>query len=164
MRIIKTIQPSWGPSSKPHIVDPVIATLAVPVYYVTERGPVLQAKGIVCARAFAQTVLRVTEDWAMQYGFGLAHIGVYNPRKARLKNGSPITPERWSNHAYAEAWDFKGITDPHGELLDLNAMIAGCPKKLLELVSGCRAAIVAVHRRPEIVDEGRWEHIGMFPA
>ena len=164
LKITKTTQPAGGPADKPRLVDPVVAGLNVPVYYMTsDRGPVPSMRGIVCTRAFAETVLTQLEEFARKYGFGLVHIGVYVARKARHADGTPIVPVRWSNHSFGEAIDFKGIITQHGEgdLLTVPQMETGCPAKLKELLDKCRSAINGIGRRPEIVDDGGWYHLGI---
>jgi hypothetical protein len=163
MKKVTTGQANWGPANKPTVVAPVIATLAVPVYYNGGDG-LRAANGIFCADLFASTVLTVMEGWAKKYGFGIVDLGVYNPRMARHMDGTPIIPARWSNHAFGLAMDFDGIMIvSSGAYLNIAQMQAGCPAKLKELVDGCTAAIIASGRKPEIVPEGgTWIHIGIW--
>lgn len=165
MRIRRTTQPGGGPEWKPLVKTPVVVTLDVLVFYCTERGPVPSLRGIMCGKVFAATVLTEMNRILGGYGFALVHIGVYVPRRARKADGTLIRPARWSNHAYGEAMDFKGIITERGEgkFLDIAAMKRGCPKKLREILEACESAICARNRRPEIVDEGGWIHIGLWP-
>jgi len=166
MKIISAGQPKWGPANKPKIVSPVVATLDVPVFYATERGPIPSARGIICGQAFAETALLQLSTWCQEYGFALVHVGVYNPRQARKRDGSLIQPARWSNHAYAEAMDWAGIITSLGEgqWLRPRPMRAGIPAKLAEVLATCENAIRQAGRCPEIVDEGGWIHVGVWPA
>lgn len=144
------------------MINPVTVTLDVPVYYVGERGSV-PSKSIFCAEAFARSVLPALQEIAQRQKWGIAHIGVYNPRKARHKDGTPITPARWSSHAYAEAMDFKGFVDQNGELLTIKELKTKYVGITAGVIRTCTIAIQGIGRRPEIVDEGDWLHIGLWP-
>ncbi len=168
MNLKATSQPTWGPGNKPTLQRPVMATLDIPLFYLTQRGPVLWPHSILCDKVFATTVLAEMNDFARQYHFGLVHLGVYNPRMARRKDGTLIVPHRWSNHAYGKAMDFAGIVtqDGEGDYLPISKMRStahGCPKKLRDVIRDCDAAIRGAHAVPEIVDEGRWLHVGFYP-
>jgi hypothetical protein len=168
MFLKKISQP--GDESEPKVPDPCVAKLDVPVYYLGANGTIPSTRGITCDRTFARVILAEVERWATRYGFGLVHLGVYNPRPARKRNGEIITPKRWSNHAFGIAIDFAGITvpanvsdeNPHG-FMSIDEMQAGCPAKLAELMDRVRRVIIAASRRAEIVDEGGWIHIGLWP-
>jgi len=163
MHIIPTIQPAWGPPGRPEIEDPVIARLTVPVYYAGEHGLIPSVNGILCARLFAHTVLLEMERFALEEQAALAHVGVYNPRKARHADGSPIVPERWSNHAYAMAMDWKGLLyADQRAYLDIPGLKREMPQGLECFLDACRHAIAKTARRAEIVDEGGWIHIGIY--
>ena len=146
----------------PQFDDPVNATLDIHVYYVTDDGLIAGARKFFCDRVFAVTVLKEIEKFCIKYGFSACHIGCYNPRFARLKNGQEIKPRRWSNHAYGLAIDFKGIKDNNGKYISYEMMKTACPAKLAELVANIKTAIVAKGRRPETVDEGQWLHAGIW--
>lgn len=163
MQIVTTGQPQ-GPDNKPQIHDPVLVTMDRPVYYVTERGPTVSTHPLFCGRAFAVSVLDVMRDQLEASGWSIAHVGIYNPRQARHKDGSLIKPARWSNHAYAEAMDFKGLVGANGKLVSIADMKQKFPEVLERLKEGCEKAIAALGRRAEIVDEGGWMHIGLWPA
>ena len=164
MRIIATSQSTWGPPDKPRVANPVKATLTIPVFYATERGPVPYTQPIFCGRVFAETVLKALERCCLGWQFGLVHIGLYNPRKARKADGKVIRPVRWSNHAYGEAMDFKGIVTNlgQGRFYNIKRMQWGCPSKLGDVWTGCEEAIESKGLRPEIVDEQDWLHIGIW--
>jgi hypothetical protein len=164
MKIVETRQPAGPPEDKPAVASPVLVTLDRPFYYVSERGPVPSAHPLFCGRAFAETVLAVMHELLEGQGLAVAHVGVYNPRFARRANGKPILPKRWSNHAYGEAMDFKGVVeegDP--DLIGLDAMRRRWPDLLPALAERCGTEIKRIGRRPEIVDEGGWLHIGLWP-
>jgi hypothetical protein len=165
MTIEPTQQPSDGPADKPIVKNPVRVTMDLPLFYATERGPVAWNHSIFCGKAFADTVLKQCSEILTEYNYALVHLGVYNPRQARHKDGSLIQPPRWSNHAYAEAMDFKGVITDGGEgtFLDIAAMKSTCPDKLQRLLDACHDSIVALGRKPEIVDERGWYHIGLWP-
>lgn len=158
-------QPGGGPSGKPLIKNPVKVTLDIPVYYATERGPRPWHHSILCGKAFADTVLRECEIILQDQSLALVHLGFYNPRQARRKDGTPIQPPRWSNHAYGEAMDFKGVITNSGEgdFLEIADMESTMPDTLNEIMKSCGIAITAAGRRPEIVNEGGWVHIGLWP-
>lgn len=165
MEIKASAQSVDGPPDKPAVENPVKVTLDVPVYYMTERGPLLSKRAIFCGKAFADTVLRELNAILAAANCGLLHLGVYNPRQARKKDGTPIVPVRWSNHAYGEAVDFKGVVrnnDPD-DYLDVAGMRNRASDLLASIQAKCSAAIEAAGRRPEIVDEGGWVHIGIWP-
>lgn len=164
MNIQPTQQPSQGPAGKPLIANPVLVTMARPVYYVTDRGPIPSTHPILCGKAFANTVLLVMSRCLEAAGWSIAHVGVYNPRQARRKDGSLIKPVRWSNHAFAEAMDFKGIVGDDGKLISIGEMKQRHPELLAQLRDGCEQAIRGIERKAEIVDEGGWLHIGLWPA
>lgn len=165
MKIEDTQQPSYGPPNKPLIGNPVKVTLDLPIFYATERGPVAWPHSILCGQAFAETVLTDCERILKNYNYALVHLGIYNPRYARRKNGTDIKPLRWSNHAYGEAMDFKGIIADSGEgdFLDIESMMSKCPDRLDEIIDACLKAINAIGREPEIVNEDSWYHIGLWP-
>ena len=160
MKLAKAPQPARAKGA-PAIVQPVFATLAVPVYY-TGSSTLQATERILCASAFAELVLRPMEDWAQKYSFAVCHLGVYACRRARKADGSPIVPVRWSNHSTGCAIDLSGIRTADGERLDIAQMKAGCPAKLHELQLACAHTITAAGRRAEIVDEGGWLHIGIW--
>jgi hypothetical protein len=165
MEIKASTQSTDGPPDKPQVENPVKVTLDVPVYYMTERGPLLSKRAIFCGKAFADTVLKELNAILGEAKCGLLHLGFYNPRKARHKDGTPIVPARWSNHAYGEAVDFKGVVrnnDPD-DFLDIAGMKQKAPELLAKIQTRCAAAIETAVRKPEIVDEGGWFHIGIWP-
>jgi hypothetical protein len=161
MEIIPTGQQAGPPRGKPHVVNPVKAKLNIPLYYNTERGPVPWNHGIYCSHVFAATVLGPLEVLFERNNWGLCHIGFYNPRLARTKAGKTIQPERWSNHSHGLAVDFKGTVDEDGKLTTVRQLKA---KGLLDdIVGPVQTAILKANRKPEIVDEGGWLHIGIWP-
>jgi hypothetical protein len=165
MEIQASVQSDSPPPDKPLVENPVKVKMDVTVYYQTERGPTLSNSRIFCGKAFADTVLTEINAIMQEHGLGLVHLGFYNPRKARKKDGTPIVPTRWSNHAYGEAMDFKGVVrgnDPDN-FADIAAMKQQLPEILQRIQTRCAAAIEAAGRRPEIVDEGGWFHIGLWP-
>ncbi|MBD9358619.1 hypothetical protein [Methylomonas albis] len=166
MQIQATDQSHDGPSNKPQVDTPVLAKLDIPLFYATERGPIPWQHSVFCGKAFAETVLTECEKLFQDNNYGLVHIGVYNPRQARHKDGTPIIPIRWSNHAYGEAMDFKGVyTDNgNGEFLGIARMKAEIPGFLNSLHTACETAVTAINRKPEIVDEGDWLHLGIWPS
>ena len=165
MRLVSAKQPGNTPSGCPAIPSPVVATLDVNVYYATERGPIPSSRGILCGRMFANTVLAEQERWCKKHGFrGIVHVGILNQRPARKRNGEVILPKRWSNHARAEAEDFKGIVDDQGRFVPVAELKVHSPVKFNELIGNCRAAIKAAKRREEFVDEGGWYHLGLWPV
>lgn len=167
MRIISTRLRTDIPSGAPVLQDPVSVELDVPVYYVSERGPIRMFGPQYCERVFATSVLRTLNTILRDRNLGLAHLGIYNARKARRADGTAIVPSRWSNHAYGCAMDFKGVVLPGDEpkLLDLKTMMqdAGYRALLNDASAQCAASIVNAQRRPEIVDEGGWVHLGIWP-
>lgn len=157
------------PAHAPPVQRPVLVTMDRPVYYVTERGPTPGSSPIFCGQAFADTVLAAMRDVLESAGWSIAHVGVYNPRQARRANGALIRPPRWSNHARGEAVDFKGLVHSNNKnqvpsLVDIPLMKKRHKPLLDNLLAECEARIKAAHRRPEIVDEGGWIHIGLWPA
>jgi len=165
MEIRASTQSTDGPPDKPEVENPVKVTLDVPSYYMTERGPLLSKRAIFCGKAFADTVLTELNAILSAAQCGLLHLGFYNPRKARDKNGKTFIPERWSNHAFGEAVDFKGVVrnnDPD-DFLDIAGMKQKAPELLTRIQTRCAAAIEAAGRKAEIVDEGGWFHIGIWP-
>lgn len=151
----------------PHIIDPVVVTLDVSVYYVTERGLVSSNRGIVVSRVFAETVLAAQEEEAKQYGFGIAHVGFFVSRPARDRQGRDFLPLRWSNHAKGCGEDFKGyvVTDAEGQpkLVGIQELKRTAPAKFTGLLKAVRAKLKARGLREEIVDEGTWVHLGLYP-
>lgn len=167
MRITSTRLRTDIPAGVPVLQDPVNVELDVPVYYVNERGPIRVFGPQYCERIFANTVLKTLNSILNERNLGLAHLGIYNARMARHANGTPILPARWSNHAYGCAMDFKGVVLPglDPKLLDVKTMLNDPQYKPLlnEAQAQCRASIVNIQRRPEIVDEGGWVHVGIWP-
>ena len=166
MQIVPTGQSSLPPPDKPLVQDPVKVTMDIPLFYVTERGLIPWQHSIFCSRAFADTVLQVMNVTLGALGLGMGHIGFYAPRQAKKKDGSLIQPVRWSNHAYGEAVDWKGIMTANGEFrgVDIIHDAAAMDLTLLREIWGkCGAAIMAIGRKPEIVSEGSWIHIGLWP-
>ena len=165
MKIEPTTQSTLPPPDKPLVNSPVLVELDVPLFYMTERGPIPWAHKVFCGKTFADTVLTEVNAVLQAGGLGLVHLGFYNPRQARRKDGTPIVPARWSNHAYGEAVDFKGVVrgaNPD-DFLDIAAMKAGLSAVLADIENRCASAIKAIDRKPEIVDEGGWLHIGIWP-
>lgn len=165
MRIFPSKQSDQAPPDKPKVLNPVLVEMDIPLFYMTERGPIPWQHKVFCGRAFAESVLKIINQIMKDRGKGIVHIGFYNPRKARKKDGTPIVPTRWSNHAYGEAVDFKGVStggdiDSFVSIRDMKVSMAD---ELNLLKSSCQAAIVALGRKPEIVDEGDWLHIGIWP-
>lgn len=156
-------QQSGGPADKPVVKSPVTAKLPVPTYVYTSKP--VETKHIYCAKIFSDTVLSKISTILAKRDLALVHVGVYVPRKARKANGEPIVPERWSNHAYGEAMDFKGVITDNGKgkYLSIPEMKEEYPDLLQEIQTSSRDAILRENRRPEIVDEGGWIHIGLFP-
>jgi hypothetical protein len=165
MQIAPTHQPTQGPPEKPIVKDPVLVKLDIPLYYAAEQGPVPWHHSILCGRAFAETVLQQCNEILTASNCGLVHIGIYNPRQARRKDGTLIQPIRWSNHAYGEAMDWSGvITDAgNGDYLNISKMKGQCPEILQKIIDTSRQAIAKLGREPEMVDEGGWYHIGLWP-
>lgn len=160
MKTTKCQQPA-RPAGAPQIPSPCRAELAVKVSYY-DGSTLTPTPKLLCGQVFADTVLLAMERWAKRYGFGIVHLGVWNARKARHKDGTPILPERWSAHSYGTAIDWAGIVDTNGQRLGITAMRSGCPAKLAELVSSCREAIERAGRKVELVDEGAWIHVGIW--
>ena len=163
MKVTNSVQSTLPPTDKPVVKDPVVVELDVPLYFISERGPT-PSRTIFCAKSFVLTVLVPLQAIAQSQGWGLAHVGFYNPRKARHKDGTPIIPARWSNHAFGEAGDFKGFVDAEGELISINDLKLKHPDVYQQVLNQCKDAITAAGRRAEIVDEGGWLHIGMWPG
>lgn len=159
MIIDKANQPKEG---YPKFTDPVFATVDCHVFVHTSDGDVAGAKKFYCDRIFAVCVLKELEKWCIKYGFSFIHIGCYNPRNARKRNGEDIIPIRWSNHSYGLAIDFKGIKDNNGKAIYYPELKTAAPKKFLELIAGIKKAIQDHGRYSEIVDDGQWLHIGIW--
>jgi hypothetical protein len=156
--IIETTKRRAEPGA-PILRDPVEVTLSVPVYYDDGKDLILSKSKIFCERVFANTVLKVLDAMALEKQYGVVHVGVYNARKARRKDGTEIKPTRWSNHAYGLAIDFKGWRTKDGEYLKVSAdkTMAG------EVIDRVRVSVEAAKRKPETVDEGGWAHLGIWP-
>jgi hypothetical protein len=165
MKTEPTMQSTLPPPDKPKVENPVLVAMDVPMFYMTERGPTPWDHKVFCGKAFADTVLAELNDILGKAGLGLVHLGFYNPRQARHKDGTPIVPARWSNHAFGEAVDFKGVIrggNPD-DFLDIAAMKASLSTVLRDIENRCADAIKRIDRKPEIVDEGGWLHIGLWP-
>jgi len=159
VRIVSTHQLDVPPKDKPLVEEPVKAHMDIPLYYMTERGPTPWNHSIFCAKVFAETILLTLNRLLSDSGLGMVHLGVYNPRMARKRDGTPITPKRWSNHSYGLAVDFKGVVDEYGKFED----IRGMDKFLLSKIEAeCRGAVGKWGRKWEIVDEGDWLHLGIW--
>jgi hypothetical protein len=164
MKIQATTQPAGGPAGQPTIKNPVLVTMDRPVYYTADNGIVPLTRPTFCGRDFAETVLLSMAETLEAAGWSIAHVGVYNARQARRANGAPIRPARWSNHAYGEAMDFKGIVGADRKLIGIAEMKRSHAELLRTLIDVCERRIKALGRRPEIVDEGGWFHIGIWPS
>jgi hypothetical protein len=162
MQVKQIGQPVGGPEGKPLLEHPVEVTLSCAVFYDNDGVLLRQTSGIRVSKVFADTVMHVIEDWCAKYGFDFVHVGFYNARYARKANGKPITPQRWSNHSYGLAVDWKGVR-VNGVFYSVAKLKTDSPKKYQELVGGCRAAIKAAGRKPELVFEGGWQHLGLYP-
>lgn len=166
MRIVTAGQSTLPPPDKPMVKDPVRVYMDIPLYYATERGPAPWDHPIFCAEAFAKTVLEVINTVFFDYGVGFVHIGFYNPRKARRRNGAPIEPARWSNHAYGEAVDWKGVVTQAGDFVGVD-LLEDAPHIespfFRKIWTDCAEVIRGIGRDPEIVNEGSWVHIGIWP-
>ena len=144
---------------QPIIIDPVSCEMNIPLFY-ADTGE--WEHPIVCSRDFSITVLHVMENVLKPENCGLVHLGIYSARKARHKDGSPIIPERWSNHSYGEAMDFSGVVCK-GIQIGIKDMKKVEPSLLKRIIDGCETAIKGIGRLPEIVDEESWFHIGIWP-
>lgn len=165
MKITPTTQ-SARPPGRPDIHKPVNVTLGVPLFYLQAKGhPVPWDHDIFCSDDYAVHVLALLNHWAQMHSFALVHLGFTVVRKARKRDGTPITPERWSNHSYGLAMDFAGIITNlgQGRYLDIDGMKDGCPAKLADLLKLIRSSILSEGRKPEIVDENDWIHLGIYP-
>jgi hypothetical protein len=154
------------PIGAPQLIDPVNVRLAARLHYADGQTLVPVRSPLYCERVFADTVLTVLDTIAAEHQIGLVYLGLYNPRAARRKDGSPIKPERWSNHAYGLALDFKGIMGSNGagQYLPVSAMRSLVWNEMLvDIETRCRNAIAAAGRKAEIVDEGAWIHFGIWP-
>ena len=161
MKIEACGQPDGGPANKPRIENPVRVTLEIPVFY-SGTGALQPVKTpIMCGRVFAETALAVMERVLKAHGKGLVHLGVYNARMARRKDGTPITPPRWSNHSFGCAIDWSGIAT--GDQWQSMAKLKDDPV-VMAIRREARVAIVSTARKPEIVDEGGWIHVGFYPT
>jgi hypothetical protein len=164
MQVIRTGQSNQRHADAPIVREPVLTTLDVHTYYVTEHGHV-PCSPTFCSQKYASTILLAWNEILRAEGWALAHIGVYNPRFARSASGRTFVPHRWSNHAYGNAMDWKGIVTKNGsgELITVTEMRQQCPKHLAEMLSAAKRAIEKVGRRVEIVDEHSWIHVGFYP-
>ena len=163
MKLTSISQPAGGPAGKPKLLSPVSAVLQSSVHYMTENGPVPSVRGIVCARTFAEVILGTMDTWALQYDFGLVHLGVYNPRTKRHRDGTDILVHGhkvWSNHAFGEAIDFRGILSD-GVFYGVDRAEQDFPKKWHELLQQLNAAMAAKGLPKEFIPEGRWQHFGI---
>lgn len=145
----------------PNTPDPVIVTLAVPIVYLGGTGKLdFDVDPFVVSRPFAMGVLAPLENHvlALNQDLAIGHLGIYNPRPARGKNGKDLVPFRWSNHTYRAAIDFVGLVDKHGSVTTF-VNIVGFNSLLLIV----RKEIINLGRKPEIVNEKKWYHLGMFP-
>lgn len=160
------IEPTWQrngrPADAPEVADPVLVRMRCPVYFaLSETESRLMPDMIFCARVFAETVLATMDTILAETGLGFCHVGAYNPRRARGVNGRPLASGRWSNHAYGTAVDWKGVVRD-GRLLNVRAMQKEMPGLVKNITTRCEAAIQRAGRRPEIVNEGGWIHIGIW--
>ena len=160
-KITNTGQSTLPPLSKPNVVEPVVVRMTVPLYYCTERGPEPWDHSVFCARLFAETVLTTLDKVLAEHNASMVHIGVYNPRMARKKNGKPLDPPRWSNHAYGSAIDFKGVIIDN-KFTPIPVMKKTHIELLNTIKNECSNAITKTNHKPEIVDEGDWIHIGIW--
>lgn len=153
-----------APDGAPAVVSPCLAHMSVPLFYPDNLThlPKPWHHDIYCAEPFAQTILATLDRLLAERGLGLVHLGIYNPRQARHRDGTPIQPPRWSNHAYGSAIDFWGVV-----LADGTPMPWARMKKFGVLTKSipdqCGAVLAKAGLRPEIVDESSWLHLGYFP-
>lgn len=143
----------------PIVERPVRAYLDIPVFYATENGLIPNTGGIYCAELFVKCVLKPINEYCRMENFSFVHIGCYNPRNARKKDGTPILDEkgamRWSNHAYGIAIDAKGIIN-NGEFRLLSL------KDDKDMFDKILQNIFQAGKKAEIVNESNWYHIGFF--
>ncbi len=98
MRIFPSKQSDLPPPDKPQVLNPVLVEMDIPLFYMTERGPIPWQHKIFCGRAFADSVLRPINQILKDSGKGMVHIGFYNPRQARKRDGTPIIPTSITTH------------------------------------------------------------------
>lgn len=166
MKIEPTGQPTGGEPDKPVLKDPVKVTLDVDVFYMGSGKPAESSNVITCDRAHALLVYGPLNDWCVQHGFALCHLGTYYPRKARKPNGTLILyrgKPRWSGHAWG-ACDWEGVIASDGKHYNVNDLKAGAPAKLKALITNLKTGIAAAGRRAEIVEEPHWIHAGLVPV
>ena len=155
MKITATAQSGIDPANKPMVNFPVSVLADMPVYYSEDKGLTLVKSGIFCSRLFADTVLKVINDHCVEHNLGLVHIGVYNPRPARKKDGTNFIPLRWSEHAYGNAIDLKGFAQS-GKLIytDKEPHFKDLLKKIVDMCASKKVTL-------SVVNETNWYHIGL---
>jgi len=162
MKLKSTTQSTQEPANKPQVLSPVLVTLDSPVYYYGNNILEISKSGIYCSAIFASTILLNIDSVCTKYGVGIAHLGIYNPRQARGKNGVPLVPERWSNHAFGNAIDFKGVVFENSLISVKDLPKSKFPNLLSEIIDTCKDGIILIKRKPEIVNETEWYHIGLY--
>jgi hypothetical protein len=162
MRIEAAPQSSRKPPDFPPVHTPVNAYLDIPFYYVTDdkKPPQRWDHPAFVDRIYAETVLTALEESLETGGYGIAHVGIYEPRFARHANGTDILPHRFSNHGLGLAMDFKGVVDIHGRYTPYTKMGETIIQDLI--IGPATAAIERAGRKPEIKDELGWLHIGIW--
>jgi hypothetical protein len=104
---------------------------------------------------FADVILKTIENHCVEHNLGLVHIGVYNPRPARKKDGTNFIPLRWSEHAFGNAIDLKGFTQ-NGKLIyaDKEPHFKDLLKKIVDMCASKKVTL-------SVVNETNWYHIGL---
>ena len=163
MQIVTASQRTDRPAGFPDVVDPVNATLKIPLYYVSDdkKPPQRWNHPAFVARVFAETALAALEASLEPSGYGIAHVGIYFARNARHADGTDIIPHRPSNHGLGLAMDFKGLVDIHGHYTPYQKMGKATTAALI--IEPVTLAIEKAGRKPEIKDESGWLHIGIWP-
>jgi hypothetical protein len=160
------IEPTHDPnahSEYPPVVEPVHVILDIPVYYKQYGDEILPVHApIVCSRHLSETILAVLERELKAAGKALVHLGVYCQRMARHKDGTPIHPKRFSNHALGAGIDWAGYAELDGsDWWDVSNDEA--QPLVLRIQTAVSASLSAAGLRQEIVNEGDWLHLGYFP-
>lgn len=166
MQLVPAPQRTDRPDGFPDVIDPVNATLKIPLYYVNDdkKPPQRWNHPAFVSRIFANTVLAALETSLEPSGYGIAHVGIYSARYARRADGTEITPRRFSNHGLGLALDFKGLVDIHGHYTSYqNIITMGKTTIMALIIEPVTLAIEKAGRKPEIKDESGWLHIGIWP-
>jgi len=146
-----------GPSL-PEIQDCVRVRFSLPSTLLYYDGNRKHAADWPCDREFAKIILQPLEDWALEHGFEILHLGIHCFRNTRTAGGA--IGNRLSNHAYGCAIDWRGVL-VGGKTFTPYQLADESPAKFNELDRALKASAGKRLERITYRGKGTWIHYGL---